>query len=131
MPYNLTKAPITIFASAARTATVVSAQSRIPGGPGGQYSGLAVIVDTTAVGVTPSVTFAVETSSGTGDAFASALTSAAVTAVGSTVLIVHPSVPTARANALSLGPLEIFWRVTATHGNATTITYSITAFLLR
>lgn len=133
MGYGIAQAPFTIHASAARTATPATTELRLPGGAGvrGQFRGLAVIIDVTAVGVTPSVVFALEVSDGPADAYASVLTSAAVTAVGTTTLIVHPSVPTARANTLALGPLKSKWRLVATHGNGTTITYSVVAFGLR
>lgn len=125
--------PITVFASAARTATTTSAEVRVPGGVDGrgEYRGLVLLIDCTAIVSTPSVTFAVQTSSGPADAYAAVLTSAAVTAAGSTVLVVHPSVPTERANVLDQGPLESKWRVLATHGDADSITYSVTAYPVR
>lgn len=124
--------PIVVFESAARTATVTSSELRVPGGVGGrgQFRGVVLIIDVTAVTATPSVVFSVEISlgpAGGGDAYASVLDSVAITAVGSTVLIVHPSVPTARANVLSQGPFKAKWRVLATHGDADSITYSVTA----
>ena len=131
MGWSIPTAPLTVFASAARTATATSSELRIPGGPGGQYRGLAVIVDVTAITATPSVTFAIQSSSGPDDDYVAVLTSAAIVGTGSTILVVHPSVPTERTNVLDQGPLESKWRVVATHGDADSITYSVTGFGLR
>lgn len=127
-----TPKPITVFASAARTATPTPTEVRIPGGPDGRglYRGMCLVIDCTAITSTPSVVFAIETSTGPADAYTSVLTSAAITATGSTTLVVHPSVATERTNTHDQGPLESKWRITATHGDADSITYSVLAFPL-
>lgn len=130
--------PITVFASTARTATTTSSVFRIPGGliTGGEslVSGILLVIDVTAVTATPSVTFALETSSGiTADAFAAHVTSAAITDTEldtTTLMVVHPDVPNDRTNVADQGPLEGLWRVVATHADTDSITYSVTAHLL-
>lgn len=136
MPGKLAEAPVTVFASAARTATSTSSVFTLPGGltasGRGSATGLLVIIDCTALALTPSVTFALETSSGPADAFAAVLTSTAVTTADTTTLmVVHPDAPNNRANLVDQGPLESLWRITATHADTDSITYSVTAVYLR
>jgi len=130
MGYSLPK-PITVFASAARTASATSETYKIPGGIGnGQYRGLLVVIDATALAATPSVVFNVQTSSGPADAMATLLASAAITAAGVTKLVIHPSVTTEVANSTDQGPLESTWCVVATAADADSLTYSVTVFPL-
>lgn len=115
------------YASAARTATptaFVLDLSRI--------SGLVVVIDVTAIGAAPSV---VPTIDGIDVASGKAwnlLTGAALTAVTGTtprVLKITPGIPVAANVAASdIVPERI--RITMTHGNADSITYSVCAHLL-
>ena len=130
MGYSLPK-PITVFASAARTADATSETYKIPGGVGrGQYSGLLIVIDATALAATPSVVFNVQTSSGPADAMATVLASAAIVGAGVTKLVIHPSVTTEVANSADQGPLESTWNVFADAADADSLTYSVTAYPL-
>lgn len=120
-----------ILPSAARTATVVSP---VLGATGA--SGLMLVVNVTSITLTPSVVFTIEglvwpagnTPGATPVAF-TLLTSAAVTATGTTVLQVAPGL-TPAANAAASSVLPDSWRVTATHGDTDSITYSVVAILV-
>lgn len=119
--------PITVFSSAARTATATSSVYRNPG----TYRGLLLFISTTAITATPSVTFAIQDSAGSTDAWATVLASSAITAADvEAVLVVHPSVVDS-ANLSENGPLANQWRVVATHGDADSITYSVIAWPLK
>ncbi len=124
--------PITVFASAARTATETSTvvRSGLKSVSGGHTRGLALVIDVTAVTSTPSTVFTLEVATG-GAAFAVIATSAAMTSAGTAaVLIIHPDVATDIANFADQGPMRSRWRLVATHGNGNSITYSVIAFPL-
>jgi hypothetical protein len=110
---------ITAYASAARTATpdtveLVDLSARA----------LYVVIDVTAVTATPSVTFAIQgVDSVSGKAFA-ILTSAAITAVGTTVLRIGPGL-TAAANVTANDNVPPRVRIVPTHGDADSITYTV------
>ena len=114
----------TLLASAARTATVSSA-------PQTNYNGrgVRVFIDVTASAATPSVVFTVEVADPISGTYTAVLTSAAITGAGHTVLRVYPGI-TAAANLAASDILGRTWRVTATHGDADSITYSVGYALL-
>lgn len=112
---------VTVLASAARTASVNSADQR-----NYNASGLALTIDVTAITATPSVTFAVKYKDSLSGKYVTLLTSAAITAVGTTVLRIGPWL-TAAANLVARDVLPVVWRVEATHGDADSITYSASA----
>ena len=112
-----------VFASAARTATVSSSKFE---GAGART--LTVAIDATAIAATPSVVFTIERYNPVGDDWTTVLASAAVTAAGNTVLVVDPAI-TVVANATASTSVPFTWRVTATHGDADSITYSVYAEL--
>lgn len=114
----------TVFASAARTATVNSELFESQGA-----RGVHVIIDVTAASATPSVVFTIQGYSGLGDDYYTLLASAAITGTGTTVLKVFPGA-TAAANLAANDTLPPRWRVIATHGDADSITYSVMANLL-
>ncbi len=119
--------PFVVFASEARTATATSSVYRNPG----TYRGVLLWIATTAITATPSVTFAIQDSSGVTDAFATVVASSAITAADvEAVLVVHPSVVDS-ANLSENGPLANQWRVLATHGDADSITYQVLAWPLK
>ena len=127
-----TQPPITVFASAARTATVTSSQVRsgLAGSGEGHTKGLALVIDVTAVTATPSVVFTLDVATGNG-AFATIATSAAMTtAATAACLVVHPDVATDIANFADQGPMRTKWQLVATHADADSITYSVIAFPL-
>lgn len=126
MGFGAPSSAVTVFPSAARTATVTSDLLRIRG------RGVLALIDVTAVTATPSVVFSIEiTEVESISGVETMLDSAPVTATGTTLLVVHPLVPTTRANLADVGPLGAKWRITATHADADSITYSVTVFPLR
>lgn len=116
-----------VFASAARTATVAGAEFSPPPGT----VGLTFRIDVSAIAATPSVTFTVQgwdqtAEGGVGEWF-DILTSAAIVATGSTILKVDPRI-TAAANTVAQHAVVPRMRVNAVHGDADSITYSVTVF---
>ncbi len=113
----------TVLASAARTATVSSADLT-------NYNarGVTVVIDVTAITDTPSVIATVQGKDPLSGKYFTLLESAAITGTGTTVLVVHPSI-TASTNLKAQLPLPRTWRVTLTHADADSITYSIGALL--
>ena len=105
-----------IFASAARTATS-SATISVESGEG------LFFIDVTAVVSSPSVVFTIAGVSPSGTAY-TILASAAITGTGLTVLRVSPQL-TAAANTIAKDMLPAALKITATHGNANSITYSM------
>jgi hypothetical protein len=114
-----------VYASAARTATPTALDYDNPA-----HLGAVVFIDCTAVADTPSVVFTIQGKEPLGDEYYDILASAAITGTGNTVLRVYPTL-TAAANAAANHPLPRVWRVLATHADADSITYSVTACLLR
>lgn len=111
--------PLTLFASAARTAT--PAPSVVDNFPG---IGARIIIDVTAITSTPSVVFAVEGYDPASQKWLALLTSAAIVGVGTTILRIFPGA-TVAANLSANDFMPAMWRVTATHANGNSITYSV------
>lgn len=105
-----------IFASAARTATE-SATLACESSEG------LFFIDVTAASATPSVVFTIAGVSPSGVAY-TILASAAITGVGLTVLRVSPQL-TAAANTIAKDMLPGAIKVTATHADTDSITYSM------
>ncbi len=118
---------ITIFASAARTASANGDMVKIKGG---QYRGLAVQIDATASAATPSVVFTVQSSTDGGASWSTHLASAAVTGVATVNLICHPDAVDI-ANLSENSAFPNVWRVIATAADADSLTYSVKAWALR
>lgn len=93
-----------------------------------RYTGLVVVVDVTAVTSTPSITVAIQGVDRLSGKTWTILTSAAITATGTTVLKVRPDI-TASANLAASDVLPPFTRIAVTHGNSNAITYSVAAYL--
>ena len=110
------KKPELIFSSAARTATLSATFNT------DATEGL-FFIDVSAVSDTPSVTFAIDGVSPAGTTY-NILTSAAVTGTGLTVLRVSPHL-TAAANTVAKDIVPQAIKVTATHADADSITYSM------
>jgi hypothetical protein len=115
---------ITVFSSAARTASENSADLSNP-----YARGAVIVIDVTAVTATPSVVFTVKGKSALGSDYYTILASAAITATGQTVLRIYPGL-TAAANVTASDVLPATWRVEAVHGDADSITYSVSANLI-
>lgn len=111
------KDPQIVMASAARTAT--HSVTMVTPCLGGVF-----IIDCTAVTVTPSVVFTVAGVDPASDKAYTILASAAITGTGTTVLRIHPSL-TAAANTIAKDVLPQALKITATHANADSITYSL------
>lgn len=114
----------TLLASAARTATVTGdPQTSL------LHRGLHLIIDVTAVTLTPSVVFTIQAQDPASGQWYTVLASAAITATGTTVLKVYPGI-TAAANLAASDVLPHVWRLLATHADADSITYSCGVNLL-
>lgn len=112
----------TVYASAARTATPDTVELELP--PGTQY--LALVLDATAVTATPSIVMKVEGVDRLSGKVWSLLTDAAVTGVSQSELFIGPHL-TAAANVTANVLVPPVVRVTVTHANADSITYSVGA----
>lgn len=116
---------LTVFPSAARTATPNSQEY---GDAGRADAGLVVVIDATAVTATGSVTVLIEGVDRNSGKTWTLLQSSAIAATGTTVLRVHPQL-TAAANLVAKDVLPPVFRVTCTHANAVSVTYSVSAYL--
>jgi hypothetical protein len=103
----------TVYASAARTATPTAAVINLR-----QYTTVRVVLDATAVTSTPSVTVTVEVYDNAAAKYVTVLTSSAIATVSTNVLNLVQGLT---------GNI----RITATHGNANSITYTLGVHLTR
>ena len=112
---------VTVYPSAARTTdpTVVDLGNEVG-------RGLHLVIDVTAVTATPSVVFTIKGKDPVSGKVWTILASAAIVATGTTILKVYPGL-TAAANLVASDVLPPTWQVTAVHGDADSITYSVTA----
>lgn len=116
---------VTVFASAARTATAASDTFANQHG----HRGVEIVIDATAITSSPSVVFTIQGYSPLGNDFYTILASAAVVSAATTVLRVYPGL-TIAANLVANDVLPALWRVNAVHGNADSITFNVNAVLL-
>jgi len=112
------------LASAARTATpsvsdITTYNAR----------GIRVHINVTAAADTPSVVFTVEAKDSVGAGWTTLLTSAAITGISLTSLVVMPGI-TAAANVAAAMALARTLRVLPTHADGSSITYSVSHDLL-
>jgi hypothetical protein len=116
-----------VYASAARTATPTAVTV-----PVGRYKAMHLVIDVTASAATPSVVCTVDALDPVSGKYYNLLTSAALTESGAPytrVLKIGPGLPvTANVSANDVLPSTI--RVTMTHGDADSITYSVAASLV-
>lgn len=115
---------VTLFSSAARTATVNGADQTNK-----CAKGIIFTVDATAITSTPSVVFTLQGKDELSGKYYTILASAAVATVATTTYSVFPGAP-ATANVSANFQLPRTWRLIATHGNANSITYSVGASLV-
>ena len=114
----------TVYSSAARTATPNAVTVAC-----GRYNWLRVVIDVTAISSTPSVVCTIDGYSPLSGKYYNLLTAAAVTATGTTVLQVGPGLPvTSNLSANTVLPDTV--RVTMTHGDSDSITYTVAAELM-
>ncbi len=110
---------VTAYASAARTATPTAVTVST-----GRYTRAAIVIDATAITATPSVVMTVHGLDPTSGSYYLIATSAAITAISNTYLRIGPGL-TSTAN-LSFGDIvPDTLRITMTHGDADSITYSV------
>lgn len=115
-----------LYPSAARTATPTAASFAVPRGT----KAIRIVLDATAVTATPAVTTTIDVLDSTSGKYVNLLTSAAVATVTTNTYTVGLGV-TAAANLAANTPLGDTIRVTCTHGDADSITYSVGATILR
>lgn len=113
----------TVYASAARTATPTAVNVASKG-----RLRLHLVVVVTALSATPSVVPKIDGYDVLSNSYYNLLTGVAITATGTTVLKVGPGL-SAVASAVAADFLPQTWRLTMTHANADSITYSVAAHL--
>jgi hypothetical protein len=115
---------VSVFALAARTATVSSADIT-------NYFGRAchVYIKVTDSALTPSVVFTIEGKDEVSGDYYTILAAAAMTGAAVKILRVVPGL-TAAANLIASDVLPRTWRVTATHADTDSITYSVGASVI-
>lgn len=114
----------TLYASAARTATPTAVTVRTD-----RARGCVIVVDATAATATPGVTVKVEGVCPTSGQVYTILASAAITAISVTTLTIYPGI-TAAANVSASAVLPQTIKVTFTHVDADSITYSASLVLI-
>ncbi len=110
----------TAYASAARTATPTAVVMT----PSAEGKVLHLVINVTAVTSTPSVVPTIDYIDELSGAAYNILTGAAITATGTTVLKIGLGL-TAAANTVANDALGNVVKLTMTHGNANSITYSV------
>ena len=114
----------TIYASAARTAAPTATTQLNEGG-----SGICVVLDATAAAATPSITLTISGVDELGVVH-TLLAGAAVTGISNNVYWVFPGAPvTTNVSANKFLPRQ--YKITVAHGDTDSITYSVTASILR
>jgi hypothetical protein len=115
---------VTLLASAARTASVNSAAQA-----NRKHKGVIVNINVTADPALASVVFTIQGQDPISGEWYDILTSAAVAAVGHTVLRVYPGLVAVTNLAISY-PLPSAWRVRAVAADGDSLTYSVGAVFL-
>lgn len=115
---------ITVLASAARVASINSADI-----VNYNAKGLHLVIDVTAIAATPSITVTIQGKDELSGKYYTILTSAAIVAVGTTVLRVYPAL-VAAANLIANDAMPRTWRVSVVNADADSITYSVGASLI-
>jgi len=115
-----------VYASAARTATPTAFQTAVPRG----CKGIRVVLDATAVTATPAVTTTIDALDSVSGKWVNLLTSAAVATVTTNPYTVALGA-TVAANVSASAPLGDQIRITCTHGDADSITYSVGLTFIR
>jgi hypothetical protein len=90
--------------------------------------GICAVIDITA-GTTLSLTLRIQHLDPISGKYVNILSSAALTGVGTTRLIVYPGC-VAAANAVANEPLPELYRIVVNHGNANAATYKVSACLI-
>jgi hypothetical protein len=114
----------TLLASAARTATVATADQR-----NRAHKGVRVHINTTADPASASIVYTIQGKDDITDDYYTLLASAAVTSVGDTFLTIYPNIAVT-ANVSASNVLPAVWRVNCVAADADSMTYQVTAELL-
>lgn len=120
------RGPFTVLPSAARTASPADTDFIVAGV---DYRGAIFVIDATAVTLTPAVTVTIQGFDPTSGKTWNILASTAIASVSTTILKIGPGL-TAAANAAANDFLPPSFRVDVSHGDADSITYSITGQLI-
>lgn len=112
-----------IYSSAARTATPTAVEVNTR-----RFKSIVLVIDVTAIVTAPSITVDIARKDNTSGKYISMLTSAAITTVSTNTIRVALAAPVT-ANVSANEPLPGVLRVTVTHGNGNSITYSVSAHL--
>ena len=122
----------TVLSSAARTATT-SSSDYTNLSENLNVRGAYITLDVTAISGSPSIVLSIQAKDYTSGKYESVLTaSAAVVGTGTHTYLVYPGAGSAAADVTQSVsfPLPPMWRITVTHANTNTITYSVNALLL-
>lgn len=121
----MTSREVVAYASAARTATPAQFVAGC-----GYARGVAVVVDVTAIVTAPSITVTIEHQDVASGKWVSLLVSAAITTVSTNILRIYPGLVV----AANLSANDVLWenlRITVTHANGNSITYSVALHLIQ
>lgn len=113
-----------IYASAARTATPTAVEVAVR-----RAKSLVVVLDATVHAVSAALTITIDRKDSTSGKYINILTSASITAVSTNTIRVALGAPVT-ANVSASEPLPDVVRIGVTHGNANSVTYSVSAHLV-
>ena len=116
---------IELLASSARTAAITSDDQH-----NADAKGVIVIIDTTVDPGTASVTPTIQGKDPVSGKYYTLLTGAAIAAVGTIILRVHPEL-TAAANLVAKDALPATWRFSMAVADAESLTYSVSAITVK
>jgi hypothetical protein len=112
-----------IYSSAARTATPTAVEVNTR-----RFKSVVLVLDVTAIVTAPSVVVTIDRKDNTSGKYINILTSAAVTTVSTNTYRFGLGAPV-MANISANEPMPSVFRVTVTHGNGNSITYTCSAHL--
>jgi hypothetical protein len=116
--------PVTVYASAARTATPTAVTVGC-----GPNRGLHLVIDVTAITASPSVVPTIDGYDPLSGIYYNLLTGSAITGTGTTILKIYPGIATV-ANGAASDVVPETIRITMTHADADSISYSVAAHLV-
>jgi hypothetical protein len=112
-----------IYSSAARTATPTAIEVNTR-----RFKTMVVVLDATVHAVSAALTVALARKDNASGKYIDILTSASITTVSTNTIRIGLALP-ATANVSANEPLPNVVRVTVTHGNANSVTYTVSAHL--
>lgn len=112
-----------IYASAARTATPTAVEVNTR-----RFRSMVVVLDATVHAVSAALTVTLARKDNTSGKYIDILTSASITTVSTNTIRIGLGLP-ATANVSANEPLPNVVRITVTHGNANSVTYTVSAHL--